>query len=87
MPPASVRSLPLIAAAGRLDRGLSKLVGINEEMRITTYNGIVRTDEIHHKWELVGTLIGCGTFFVNALSQGIPPDIVMNGQSTAIILP
>lgn len=54
-----------------------KLAGINEEIRITTYKGNVRTDEIHPKWELVGTHTGRRTFIVNALSLGIPPSIVM----------
>jgi len=53
------------------------LAGINEEIRITTYKGNVRTDEIHPKWELVGTHTGRRTFIVNALSLGIPPNIVM----------
>ena len=56
---------------------LCRLAGINEEIRITTYKGNVRTDEIHPKWELVGTHTGRRTFIVNALSLGIPPNIVM----------
>ena len=47
----------------------------------------LRTDEIHPKWELVGTHTGRRTFIVNALSFGIPPNIVMNGQATVTILP
>ena len=56
---------------------LCKLAGINEEIRVTTYKGNERKDEIHPKWELVGTHTGRRTFIVNALSLGIPPNVVM----------
>ena len=56
---------------------LCKLAGINEEIRITSYKGNERIDEIKEKWELVGTHTGRKTFIVNALSRGIAPSIVM----------
>lgn len=56
---------------------LCKLAGIDQEERITTYKGNERIDEIKKKWELVGTHTGRRTFIVNALSRGIPPNIVM----------
>lgn len=56
---------------------LSKLAGINEEIRITTYKGNVRQDIIKQKWELIGTHTARRTFIVTALSQGIPPNVVM----------
>lgn len=56
---------------------LCKLAGINEEIRVTTYKGNVRTDKIQPKWELVGTHTGRRTFIVNALSMGITPNVVM----------
>lgn len=56
---------------------LCRLAGIDEEIRVTTYKGNVRTDEVHPKYELVGTHTGRRTFIVNALSLGIPPDVVM----------
>ena len=64
-------------AMNRDIKELCKLAGIDEEIRITTYKGNVRTDEIHPKHELVGTHTGRRTFIVNALSLGIPPNIVM----------
>ena len=64
-------------AMNRDVKELCKLADINEEIRITTYKGNVRTDEIHPKWELVGTHTGRRTFIVNALSLGISPNIVM----------
>lgn len=56
---------------------LCKLAGICEEIRVTTYKGSVRRDEIRQKWELIGTHTGRRTFIVHALSLGIPPSIVM----------
>ena len=64
-------------AMNRDVKELCKLAGINEEIRITTYKGNVRTDEIHPKWELVGTHTGRRTFIVTTLSLGIPPNVVM----------
>lgn len=56
---------------------LCKLAGIDEEIRVTTYKGNARKDEVHPKYELVGTHTGRRTFIVNCLSLGIPPDVVM----------
>ena len=56
---------------------LCKLAGIDEEIRITTYKGNQRIDEIKKKHELVGTHTGRRTFIVNALSRGIAPNVVM----------
>lgn len=56
---------------------LCQLAGINEPIRITTYSGNQRKDEIKEKWELVGTHTGRRTFIVNCLSLGIPPNVVM----------
>ena len=56
---------------------LCRLAGIDEEIRVTTYKGNERHDEVHPKWELIGTHTGRRTFIVNALSMGIPPNIVM----------
>ena len=64
-------------AMNRNIKELCKLAGIDEEIRVTTYKGNERKDEIHPKWELVGTHTGRRTFIVNALSLGIPPNVVM----------
>ena len=61
----------------RAIKELCRLAGIDEEIRITTYKGNERHDEVHPKWELVGTHTGRRTFIVNALSMGIVADIVM----------
>ena len=56
---------------------LCKLAEIKEEIRITTYKGNERIDEIAEKWELIGTHTGRRTFIIHALSRGIPPSVVM----------
>ncbi len=64
-------------AMNRDIKELCRLAGIDEGIRVTTYKGSVRNDEIHPKWELLGTHTGRRTFIVNALSLGIAPNIVM----------
>lgn len=64
-------------AMNRDIKELCKLAGINEEIRVTSYKGNVRTDKIQPKWELVETHTGRRTFIVNALSMGITPNVVM----------
>ena len=64
-------------AMNRDIKELCRLAGIDEEIRVTTYKGNERIDEIHPKWGLVGTHTGRRTFIVNALSRGISPNIVM----------
>jgi integrase len=64
-------------AMNRDVKELCKLAGINEEIRITTYKGSTRTDEVFPKWAKVGTHTGRRTFIVHALSLGIAPDVVM----------
>jgi len=73
------KALPVYAnqVANRELKVLCKLAGINEPIRITTYTGSVRKDVVKEKWELIGTHCGRRTFIVNALSSGIPPNIVM----------
>jgi len=52
-------------------------LGINAPVRITTFKGSERTDEVKEKWEVIGTHAGRRTFIVNALSMGISPQVVM----------
>lgn len=56
---------------------LCRLAGINEEVKIITYKGNQRQEVTKQKWELIGTHTGRRTFIVNALSLGIPPNVVM----------
>lgn len=73
------KALPVITnqAMNRDLKELCRMAGINEQIRITTYKGNQRIDEIKEKWELVGTHTGRRTFIVTCLSLGIPPNIVM----------
>lgn len=50
---------------------------ITSPVRITTYRGAQRIDEVKEKWEVIGTHAGRRTFICNALSMGIPPQVVM----------
>lgn len=56
---------------------LSKLVGIDESVRETYYKGNERIDLITPKYELMSTHAGRRTFICNALSLGIPAQVVM----------
>lgn len=73
------KALPVICnqTMNRNVKELCQMAGIDEEIRVTTYKGNKRIDEIKQKWELVGTHTGRKTFIVNALSLGVPPNIVM----------
>ena len=64
-------------AMNRELKTLCQMAGIDEPIRITTYKGSAREDEVFPKWELVGSHTGRKTFIVQALSRGIPPNIVM----------
>ena len=56
---------------------LAELAGINEPSRETYYIGNERFDEVTPKYALIGTHAGRRTFICNALSLGIPPQVVM----------
>lgn len=56
---------------------LAELAEINEPIRETYYKGNQRIDEVTPKHDLLGTHAGRRTFICNALSLGIPPQVVM----------
>jgi len=56
---------------------LGELAEINEPIRETYYKGNQRIDEVTPKYSLLGTHAGRRTFICNALSLGIPPQVVM----------
>lgn len=56
---------------------LGELAEINEIVRETYYKGNERIDEVTPKYALLGTHAGRRTFICNALSLGIPPQVVM----------
>lgn len=73
------RALPVQSnqAMNRDLKILCRLAGINTKIRITTYKGSQRHDEVKEKWQLVGTHTGRRTFIVHCLSLGIAPNVVM----------
>jgi len=56
---------------------LCQLAEINEPIRLTSYKGTQRIDEVFPKWQLIGTHTGRRTFICNMLSLGVPAEIVM----------
>lgn len=58
-------------------RELAELAGINEPVRDTYYIGSKRYDRVYPKYMLLSTHAGRRTFICNALSLGIPPQVVM----------
>lgn len=73
------RALPSLANQNfnRNLKTLCQIAGFTEKIRITTYKGNERRDELKEKWELMGSHCGRRTFIVNALSLGIAPSVVM----------
>ena len=58
-------------------KDLCELCGFNTPYTITCYRNGVRHDDVFPKYELIGTHAGRKTFICFALSNGIPPDVVM----------
>ena len=56
---------------------LCKMAGIDEPIRLTSYKGNQRIDEVKPKYELIGTHTGRRTFICQMLSLGVPAEIVM----------
>lgn len=73
------RVLPMITnqRMNKYIKELGQLAGIDEPVRITNYKGNERIDEVKTKYELLCTHTGRRTFICNALSLGIPVNVVM----------
>ena len=56
---------------------LGALCGIDQPQTIVYFKGNQRIEEVHPKYELLGTHAGRRTFICNALSFGIPTQVVM----------
>jgi integrase len=56
---------------------LAELAGIDELVGETYYKGNERIDTVTPKYALLGTHAGRRTFICNALSLGIPAQVVM----------
>lgn len=73
------KALPVISNQRMNDyiKELGELCGIDEPQSVTYYVGNKRVDEVYPKYELLGTHAGRRTFICNALSLGIPAQVVM----------
>lgn len=73
------KALPVISNQKMNDylKELGELAGIDEPIRETYYKGSERIDIVTPKYALLGTHAGRRTFICNALSLGIPAQVVM----------
>lgn len=73
------KALPVISNQKMNDyiKELAELAEINEPIRETYYRGNERIDDVTPKYALLGTHAGRRTFICNALSLGIPAQVVM----------
>lgn len=55
----------------------AEIAGLDEPIRVVSYHGSVRTEEIVEKYALLTTHAGRRTFIVNALRLGIPAPVIM----------
>ena len=71
--------LPVISNQKMNDylKELGELAGIDDPIRETYYKGNKRIDEVYPKYALLSTHAGRRTFICNALSLGIPAQVVM----------
>ena len=58
-------------------KDICEICGFNTPRTITYYKNNVRHDEVKPKYELIGTHACRKIFICFALSNGIPPDVVM----------
>lgn len=73
------KALPVISnqKMNRYIKELGRMARINEPVSRTYYRGNRRFDEVCPKYAVLGTHTGRRTFICNALSLGIPPQVVM----------
>ena len=74
---ASSGSRPGRLSSYRCLKDLCEICGFNKTYTITCYRNGTRYDEVYPKYELIGTHTGRKTFICFALSNGVPPDVVM----------
>ena len=58
-------------------KDLGEICEFNTPVHITLYRNGVRHDDVYPKWTQIGTHTGRKTFICFALSNGVPPDVVM----------
>ncbi len=57
---------------------LCKDAGIDEPIKVTTYIGAERTEQVFKKYELIGTHTARRTFITLSLEKGMSPEVVMS---------
>lgn len=75
----SNRALPYMTnqQMNRCLKDLCEICEFNTSIHITLYRNGVRHDDVYPKWSKIGTHAGRKTFICFALSNGVPPDVVM----------
>ena len=58
-------------------KDLGEICGFTTPYTITCYRNGARHDDVFPKYALIGTHTGRKTFICFALSNGVPPDVVM----------
>ena len=58
-------------------KDLGEICGFTTPYTVTCYRNGARIDATYPKYELIGTHTGRKTFITQALSNGVPPDVVM----------
>jgi len=73
------KALPVISNQKMNDylKDLCELAGIDTPVHLTYYRGMERIDEVHPKYELIGSHAGRRTFICNAIMLGIPANVIM----------
>lgn len=55
---------------------IGKRAGLTEKIKMVSYSGNRRIEEVYEKWELLTTHCARRTFVVNAMYLGIPEDVI-----------
>jgi integrase len=73
------KALPVISNQKMNDclKIMGKIAGINDSQRIVYFKKTERIENVYPKYALLTTHCGRRTFVVNALSLGIPPEVIM----------
>lgn len=73
------RALPVISNVKMNEylKELGRRVGIDEPVRIVSFRGNQRMEQVFPKWQLLTTHCGRRTFVVTALRLGIPSEVIM----------
>jgi integrase len=73
------KALPVISNQKTNDylKEIGSLLEFNDSVRMVYFIGSVRHEKVYKKWELLTSHCGRRTFVVNALSLGIPAEVII----------